>query len=212
MGSKKQRLKSWKVYAILDDSFFPRGQGLLDKFLSIIESPVDVVQLRFHDFGAPWLYRAARKMNALAMKRGIPLLVNDRPEVALELGASGVHLGKGDIPVKRARELLGEGAIIGRTIRQGDDPDSGDVRGADYLAIGPVFRTPLKPDLKAVSRAALRELCGMVTVPLVAIGGITKDNVTRITDCGIRTVAFVRYGIVGKDTTRKIRELREAMI
>ena len=212
MASKKRRLKNWKVYAILDDGFLPRGQGLLDRFLSIIESPVDVVQLRFHDLGDPRLYRAARKMSAIARKRGIPLLVNDRPDVALAIGASGVHLGKGDIPVKRARELLGEQAVIGRTIRQGDDPGSGELKDADYLAIGPVFRTPLKPRLKAVSRAALRELCGRVKVPLVAIGGITKDNVRELTRQGVRTVAFVRYGMAGRDTARKIRELREAMI
>jgi thiamine-phosphate pyrophosphorylase len=210
MKSKKQLLKSWKVYAVLDDSLFPGGRELLKKFHDLLESPVDVVQLRFDGFSDHSL-RVAQKMAAQARRENIPLIVNDRPEIALLLGAAGVHLGKSDIPVSIARKMLGAGAIIGRTIRGPGDLRSLDVRNADYVAIGPVFYTPLKPGLKTVPRSRLRKLCGRVRMPLVAIGGINRDNVAEVIAEGIRTVAFARYGITEKNTRKKIEQLKEKM-
>jgi len=211
MASKKRQLKSWKVYAILDNGLLSRSSRLLEKFISLVESPVDAVQLRFSDFSSPGLYSLAAKMNTMAESRGIPLIINDRPEIALSLGASGVHLGKGDMPAGKARSLLGEGAIIGRTIREGDRIDAEDLAPADYLSIGPVFSTPMKPGLRPVRRSALGKLAKEAAKPLIAIGGVNRENVSRITSRGIKTVAFARYGIMGKDTVRKIRELREVM-
>ena len=211
MASKKRLLKDLRVYAILDDGLLARGPRLLEKFISLIDSPVDAIQLRFSDFSRPELYALAVRMNGMARARGIPLIINDRPEVALSLGASGVHLGKGDMPVGKARTLLGAGAIIGRTIREGDRIDAEELAPADYFSIGPVFRTPLKPGLSPVSGHALKKLAEEATKPLVAIGGINSGNVSRIISRGVRAVAFARYGITVKDTVRKITELREAI-
>jgi len=190
---------------------FPDRRKLLRKFYDLLESPVDVVQFRFKDFADLPFYRAVFDMVAAAKRKNIPLIINDRPEIALSLGADGVHLGKGDILVSAARKMLGPGAIIGRTIRGAVDIGSINRKEVDYVAVGPVFRTPLKPGLKAVSRSRLRELSRSVRMPLVAIGGINKDNVREVVREGIRTVAFARYGITETYTRKKIEELRKAM-
>jgi len=208
MISKKRLLKNWKIYAILDDSLFPDRRELLKKFNELLKSPIDAVQLRFVDFSDPFIYRTAGKMVKRAKEKNIPLIINDKPEIALALGAAGVHLGKSDIPAPIARQMLGPDAIIGRTIRGAEDLASINGRDVDYVSIGPVFRTPIKPGLKAVSPARLREVCKNPGMPLVVIGGINKDNVLKITSLGVRTVAFVRYGITGKDTRKKITELK----
>ncbi len=211
MTSKKRLLRSWKVYAILDDGLFPDRRQMLRKFAELLESPVDVVQLRFKDITELPVYRAAEEMAEAAREKNVPLIINDRPEMALSLGADGVHLGKCDIPASVAREMLGAEAIIGRTIRGRRDLEFIDERDVDYVAIGPVFSTPLKPDLKPVSRSRLRELCGNERFPLVAIGGINTGNAAELAARGIRTVAFARYGITGKDTRKRIEELRRIM-
>jgi thiamine-phosphate diphosphorylase len=208
MISKKRLLKNWKIYAIFDDSLFPDRRELLKKFNELLKSPIDAAQLRFVDFSDPFIYRTAREMVKRAKEKNIPLIINDKPEIALALGAAGVHLGKSDIPAPIARQMLGPDAIIGRTIRGVGDLTSINKRDVDYVSIGPVFRTPIKPGLKAVSSARLREVCKNPGMPLVAIGGINEDNVLKITALGIRTVAFVRYGITEKDTRKKITELK----
>ncbi len=211
MRSKRRLLRSWKVYTILDDGFFPSRRRLVNKFYDLLKSPVDVIQLRFGDFGERALYEAAKTMVRAANKRGVPVLLNDRLDAALALGADGVHLGKADMPVRVARKMLGPEAIIGRTVRGPEDLASPEAKGADYVAIGPVFATPLKPRLRAIPSGRIRKTLEASRVPLIAIGGINKDNVREVMDTGIRTVAFVRYGITEKDTVRKIRELRETI-
>jgi len=211
MRSKKRLLKSWKIYAILDEGFFPVRRKLLRKFHELLDSPVDVIQLRFKHFGDRSLYRAAAEMVGAANRKGIPIIINDRPEIALALGASGVHLGKGDIHPAIAREMLGKEAIIGHTIRGPGDLASIDGKDVDYVAIGPFFRTPLKTELAQVPRSRIRKTSKASRLPLVAIGGINKNNVREVMNAGIGTVAFVRYGICEKDTRKKIKELRKIL-
>jgi len=210
MKSKKRLLKSWKIYAILDESFFSDERWLLKKFRDLIESPIDVIQLRFKKLVNESFLRAAKKMTRSAKEKGIPLIINDRPDIALILGASGVHLGKGDISVRSARSLLGRRAIIGRTIRAVADLEKEQsVNDIDYVAIGPVFDTPLKPSLKRVSPERLRELSEKIKIPVIAIGGINDTNVREVLRYGISAVAFVRYAAAQKNTKDKIIKLRK---
>jgi thiamine-phosphate pyrophosphorylase len=190
---------------------FPDSRELIKKFKELIKSPVDAVQLRFKDLTERSLYKAAKDIVAEAKKNNIPIIINDRPEWAVSLGCSGVHLGKADISAKIARKMLGEEAIIGRTIRRAADLKKFSLSDVDYAAIGPVFYTPTKPGLEAVPRNTLREVVKKTNMPLVAIGSINKDNVRQVVKEGIRTVAFVRYGIGGRDTRKRIEELKKKM-
>ncbi|MBL7073325.1 MAG: thiamine phosphate synthase [Candidatus Omnitrophica bacterium] len=210
MKSKKRRLKGWKIYAIVDETFFPDTRTLLRKFRVLIESPVDVIQLRCKKLFDESFFQTAGEMARLAKTKGIPFIINDRPDIALMVGASGVHLGKGDVSPRAARNLLGPGAVIGRTIRNVTDlKKSGDIDDIDYVAIGPVFETPLKPSLRRVSPRILREAVEKIKIPVVAIGGINDTNVHEVIRQGIRTVAFVRYALTYKNTKVKIEKLRK---
>lgn len=212
MKLKKMPLKDWKIYAILDDGLFKDRLELLRKFYSLIESPVDVIQLRFKDFSDKGLYRIAVKISSIARNEKASLIINDRPDLALLLCADGVHLGKSDIPASLARKILGRDAIIGLTIRGYSDLKKVNAeKNIDYAAIGPVFYTPLKKELKAIPMDRLGELCKIARKPLVAIGGINKNNVSNVVSQGIKTVAFARYGITEEDTCVKIRELRNRL-
>jgi len=211
MKSKKQLLKAWKIYPILDNGMFPDKEGFAAKFFELINSPVDVIQLRFKDLNDRWVFRAAKRLVAEAKKRDIPVIINDRPEAALALGCSGVHLGKGDIPASVARKILGPAAIIGRTIRNKKDLSAAGSSDYDYVAVGPVFKTPVKSGLKQISLAALGEIHRLSEKPVIAIGGINKDNVLKVVKEGIRTVAFMRYGLSEKNTKRRIEELRRKL-
>jgi len=149
-------------------------------------------------------------MTLLAKTKGISLIINDRPEIALMIGASGVHLGKGDVSVRTARKLLGRDAIIGQTIRKFTDfSEARDIKEIDYAAIGPVFDTPLKPALRRITSRRLREAVEKIKIPLVAIGGISDTNVEEVLQKGIKTVAFVRYALTQKNTKEKIEKLRK---
>jgi len=210
MKSKKQLLKGWKIYAIVDENFFPDARALLRKFRDLIESPVDVIQLRYKKLFGESFWKIAKEMTRLAKTKGIPLLINDRPDIVLMMGADGVHLGKGDISVQAARNLLGPGAIIGRTIRKRTDlKKNGDIDDIDYVAIGPVFDTPLKPTLRRVSPRILRQAVEKIKIPVVAIGGINDTNVEEVLKQGIKTVAFVRYAVTQKNTKVKVEKLRK---
>jgi thiamine-phosphate pyrophosphorylase len=210
MTSKKQLLKNWKIYAVLDDGIFPDSRILLKKFSELAESPVDIVQLRFKNIQNKSIFAAAQKIIEKARKKNLPVVLNDRPDLALLLGCSGVHLGKGDISPGKARKVLGKKAIIGCTIRTAKDLKSisSDV---DYVSIGPVFKTPLKPGLKARTSRAIKEVVRASKLPVVAIGGINLDNAKKVLKEGIKTVAFVRYAITQKNTKQRIEKLRKIL-
>ncbi|MCK4852146.1 MAG: thiamine phosphate synthase [Candidatus Omnitrophica bacterium] len=211
MKSKKQLLKTWKIYPVLDNRMFPEQGRFVTKFLELIDSPVDAIQLRLKDLKDASQFRAARMMVREAGKKNIPVIMNDRPEAALALGCRGVHLGKDDIPVSIARKILGSAAMIGRTIRDKKDLFAAGSQDYDYAAVGPVFYSPVKAGLEQISFSAIREICRVSKKPVVAIGGINKDNVRAVMAEGIRTVAFMRYGVSGKNVKREIEELRKIM-
>ena len=211
MRSKNRLLKNWEIYAILDDGIFPDERTLGRKFRALMRGGADVIQLRFKCISRVSRQRFAAGLVRAGSKRGIPVIINDRPEMALFLGAQGVHLGKGDVSCGSARALLGTRAVIGRSGRCLRDVRSAERSGADYAAIGPVFATPLKPGISPPARSEVRKALNSARIPVVAIGGINKGNVGALVKEGVKTVAFIRYGITDRATDEKIRDLRRAM-
>ncbi len=211
MRSKNRLLKNWEIYAILDDGVFPDEVALEGKFRAIIKGGADVIQLRFKDIIQSSRQRLAARLVKEGRKHGIPVIINDRPEIALSLGAQGVHLGKGDISCGVARALLGDGAIIGRSGRCLRDIRLAEAEGSDYAAIGPVFATPLKPGIRPSTRFEMRKAVNSARIPVVAIGGINNDNVGALVKEGVRTVAFIRYGTTERATEKKIKALRRTI-
>lgn len=151
-----------------------------------------LVQLRDKLAAPREFFEEARKAVAVARALGVLLVINDRLDIALAVGADGVHLGQDDLPVERARELMGASRIIGYSTHNVGQALEADAMPVDYVAVGPVFRTTTKanPD-PVVGPELIRELKPRLTKPLVAIGGITLDHATAVIAAGADSVAVI---------------------
>jgi thiamine-phosphate pyrophosphorylase len=176
---------------------------------------VDVIQLREKEMEAGDVLRLAEPIAAACTEAGVPFIVNDRPDIALALGASGVHLGQNDLPPPVARRILGAGPIIGLSTHSRTDietiPD-----GVNYIAVGPVFETPTKPGRPAAGFDLVEHAAGRVAIPWFAIGGINENNIEEILVAGGRRVVVVRAITEAQDPVAQAaslsRRLREVPI
>ena len=153
----------------------------------------------------------AKELQALCRERGVPFLVNDNVEIAREMDADGVHVGQSDMEAQDVRALLGPGKILGVSAQTVEDALLAEREGADYLGVGAVFPTGTKTDANAVSYDTLREICAAVSIPVIAIGGITKDNVARLSGSGIVGVAVVSAIFAQPDIPAATRALKTAV-
>lgn len=191
------------------------GELPTDVLQSVIEAGVDVVQLRMKDAEAAEVIEIGDQFRGVCEAAGVPFVVNDRPDIALALGADGVHLGQDDLPPGVAREIVGPEVVIGRSTHSTADIDRAreeHTKGlADYIAVGPVYETPTKPGRPSVGPELLREAAGRVSFPWFAIGGINSMNVGGLVDVGARRVVVVRAITESADPIRAVVELRAAL-
>ncbi len=173
------------LYAIVgDDDPVARAEA-------VIAGGARVVQLRMKRSPAGAILDAARRIVALAGRRAL-VLVNDRPDLAILAGADGVHLGDEDLPVREARAILGEALLVGRTTRTADDAIAALAAGADHVGYGPIFPSATKPlDVAPRGLAALAATCEAVPAPVVAISGITLENVGLVARAGAAAAAVI---------------------
>lgn len=177
-----------------------------DKFLDYIEQAilggVTVVQLREKQANGRELYETAVKVRELTERYNIPLIINDRVDIALAVGADGVHLGQSDLPCHIARKILGNDKIIGLSARNIERAIEAERSGADYLGVGAMFPTLTKTDAKVVTPSVIKEIKNKIKIPVVAIGGISLDNIDKLKGCGIDGAAVVS-AIMGSEFPRK---------
>lgn len=150
---------------------------------------VDIVQIREKDLGAHALLDLARAVIAAA--GAVPVLINDRLDVALAAGARGVHLGGASIPVDRARAIAPRGFLIGYSAHTVAEALDAERHGADYVTLSPVFPTASKPGAPAIGPAAIAEAVRRLAIPVVALGGITPENLPAVARAGARRVAVI---------------------
>ncbi len=178
-----------RLYAV---TATPRqGQSLYNMVEAALKHGVNVVQLREKTLPKDELVALGKSLVPLCHSYGVPLIVNDSPEIALASGADGVHLGQEDMSPKKAREILGEDKIIGVSAHNVTEALQAVADGADYLGAGAVFTTSTKQNTTPLSFDALRDICHAVDIPVVAIGGITKENILQLKGSGIAGVAVV---------------------
>lgn len=166
-----------------------------------IQGGVTVVQLREKDCTSREFYEVAKQVKAITDAYEIPLLINDRLDIALAVGADGVHLGQTDIPVLVARDLLGPDKIVGATANTIEKAEEAWKSGADYLGVGDVFGTTTKADTKHVTLEELKKIKELVDIPVVAIGGINADNIASLRTAGVDGAAVISALIGQKDIT-----------
>jgi thiamine-phosphate pyrophosphorylase len=194
-----------KVLAITDDLRDGRA-GLVERAAAAVRGGATMVQLRLKDVDGRTLVEVAR---ALVETLPVPVIVNDRADVALAAGAAGVHLGADDVPPRALRPALPSGFVIGASV--GSDAELPQAEGADYVGIGPVFATASKGDAgDAIGVEEFARLARLAGRPAVAIGGITAENATALFAVGARGVAVIRAIFAADDPTAAARSLRRA--
>lgn len=186
----------YKLYLVTDDKKLV-GKDFFDAIQESVLGGVTLVQLREKNTGGREFYEKALKLKDILFKYNIPLIINDRIDIAIAVSAHGVHLGQKDIPVKVARELLGKNKIIGATANTVELAIKAEKDGADYIGAGALFYTDTKNDTKKLSVEELTLITKAVNIPVVAIGGINSQNISFLENSGIKGVA-VSSGILGE--------------
>lgn len=198
----------WSLYVITDRRV-AGSRSLPDLVWAAIQGGATVVQLREKEASTREMIRLGRSLHELTQKAGIPLIVNDRVDVALAIDAEGVHLGVDDMPVSIARRLLGPHRLIGFSPSTLDEARQAEREGADYLGIGDVYGTPSKPDAgPPIGIEGLTRFVQAVSIPVVAIGGIKADNAAAVIQAGAVGIAVISAVIGAPDPQEAARQLR----
>ena len=180
---------SLHLYAITDRHWL-NGRTLASQVREVLEGGATMVQLREKSLSDEEFLAEAREIKGVCDAFGIPLIINDRVAIARDVGA-GVHLGQSDMGLLEARKLLGPKAIIGVSCKTVALAHEAEANGADYLGVGAVFPTSTKSDARELPRETLVEICHAVKIPVVAIGGITLQNVQELVGTGIAGIAVI---------------------
>ncbi len=184
----------------------------LAQFLeAVITGGVDIVQLRDKELEAKPLLERARVVREVCSAHGVPFILNDRPDLALEAGADGVHLGRDDAPCSLARRLLGPGAIIGHSTHSVADLEDALALPVDYLSAGPVVPTPTKPGRPGTGVDYLSTAVARSPWPVYVTGGVTPDAIAGLAAAGARHFVVVRWLTGSSDPAGAARALRLAI-
>ena len=181
------------------------GKTLLLQVEESLKGGVTLVQLREKHLRFEEFLEEAKEMKELCHKYGVPLLINDNVEICIESGADGVHVGQKDMEAGAVREKLGKDKIIGVSARTVEQAMAAQIAGADYLGVGAVFSTSTKEDAKPLDHEILKAITKAVDIPVVAIGGISSENVSQLKGTGIDGVAVVS-AIYGKENPKEAAE------
>jgi len=201
---RRERLARARLYVVTDAR---RGRGDMADFLeAILEAGADVVQLREKDAEAGDLLRWGETFREAARRHGALFTVNDRPDVALALGADGVHLGQNDLPPSVARRILGPDAILGLSCHSPQQLDQAPA-AADYVTAGPVHATPTKPGRPGTGLGVVRHAAATVRRPWFAIGGLDQDTLPEAVEAGASRIVVVRAVTEAADPAEAVRSL-----
>lgn len=198
------------LYVVLDRAT-TRGRDLDDLLQAVIDGGCRMVQLREKEWPSGRLLPVAERLLGRARRAGITFIVNDRVDLAVVLGADGVHLGQDDLPARAARPLLRPGMLLGVSTHSVAQARVARDDGADYVAVGSMFATATKADFQLVGPGLLRELRPDIRVPLIGIGGITAANVGDVIRAGADGVAVISAVCAAADPTAATRRLLEAI-
>ena len=199
----------YSVYLVTDRDLL-KGRKLTEVIEEAILGGTSIVQLREKCASSLEFYEIAKEVKKVTDKYNVPLIINDRIDIALAIDASGVHLGQSDIPCSIARKILPKGKIIGVSAHNLKEAEKALKDGADYLGCGAVFNTSTKKDVTTLSYEGLKEITDNINIPVVAIGGINENNIMTLKGSGINGVAVVS-SIIGKenvkDASKNLKEL-----
>lgn len=198
----------YSLYLVTDRRFL-KGRTLKNAVEDAIKGGVTIVQVREKDVSTREFYKIALEVKEITDKYHVPLIINDRIDIAQAVDAGGVHLGQDDMSLKLAREILGKDKIIGISVGNVDEAKEAERDGADYVGIGAIFFTGSKKDIDIpIGILGLKEIVKTINIPSVAIGGVNKDNLSEVISTGTNGAAVIS-AILGNDNIEQAsKELR----
>ena len=198
--------KDLTLYAITDRHWI-NGQTLKSQVEKALKGGATMIQIREKDLNEKDFLLEAEELLALCRSYNVPFIVNDNVELAVKIGADGVHVGQSDMNARDVRALIGNDKILGVSTQTVEQALFAQECGADYLGVGAVFPTGSKDDAEVLDRKTLMDICKAVSIPVVAIGGITKDNVRELKGTGIAGISVISAIFAQKDIQNATAEL-----
>lgn len=198
------------LYAVTDRAW-AKEKSLYQQVEEALKGGVTCVQLREKSLPDEEFLQEAIEIKSLCKKYNVPLFINDNVSVALKCGADGIHVGQDDMAVSEVRSIVGENMMIGVSVHSVEEALEAVKNGADCLGVGAMFATSTKTDANVLSWQTLHDICHAVNVPVVAIGGLNKDNIPSLAGSGVDGVALVSAIFASKDIESECRLLRKTV-
>ena len=202
------RKEDMVLYAITDRHWL-NGESLYQQVEKALQGGVTFLQLREKKLDKELFMKEAREIKELCRKYKVPFIINDNVEIAKAIDADGVHVGQSDMEAGDVRKRLGADKIIGVSAKTVEQALLAEKHGADYLGVGAVFSTSTKTDATGVSHETLRDICQAIKIPVVAIGGITKDNVNELSGYGADGIAVISAIFAQEHITEAAKDLKQ---
>ncbi|NDB95647.1 MAG: thiamine phosphate synthase [Verrucomicrobia bacterium] len=195
-----------RLYAILDASYAPPSSWPA-LATQLADGGAGIFQLRAKNLPKDQILTSAKILAPLLAQQGIPLILNDYPDLVVPSGAAGCHLGQDDLGIPEARRLLGPSVLLGLSTHSPCQAEAGQALGADYLGFGPLYATGTKPDYPPIGPSKIREIVGKVTLPFFCIGGLNPERVTEAASLGASRVCVVSHLLLSQHPADAAREI-----
>jgi thiamine-phosphate pyrophosphorylase len=195
---------NYNLYLVTDRDIL-KGRDLCLSVEQAIQGGATVVQLREKDVSSLEFYKIALEVKKITDRYNVPLIINDRLDIAIAADAAGVHVGQFDLPCKVAREILGDNKIVGVSAATLEEAIAAERDGADYIGVGAMYSTATKTNTRPVTLETLAEIKKAINIPVVAIGGINENNFIPLKETGIDGLAIVS-AILGKENIKEAAE------
>ncbi len=199
--------KDLLLYAVTDRHWL-NGETLYSQVEKALKGGATFIQLREKKLDEGSFLEEAKEIQKLCKEYNVPFVINDNVEIAKKINADGVHVGQSDMEAQNVREILGDDKIIGVSAQTVEQALLAEKHGADYLGVGAVFKTGSKDDAEEVSHDELERICKAVSIPVIAIGGITHNNVKELAGRGIVGIAVISAIFAQKDIENATKELK----
>jgi thiamine-phosphate pyrophosphorylase len=211
MGWKKEQnmicaKENMRLYAITDRAWL-KGQSLADQVEQALKGGATCIQLREKNLNEDEFLMEAFEIKQLCQRYNVPFFINDNVEIAIKCGADGIHVGQQDMAASDVRTKIGDQMMLGVSAQTVEQALTAQKNGADCLGVGAVFSTATKLDADAVSHQTLKDICKAVSIPVVAIGGISKSNVMALAGTGVDGIALVSAIFASDNIENECREL-----
>ena len=206
--------KAMLLYAVTDRAWVGK-QSLYEQVECALRGGATCVQLREKELDDEAFLNEAMEISALCRKYGVPFFINDNVEIAIKCHADGIHVGQEDMEASKVRERVGNDMMIGVSVHSVEEALEAVKNGADCLGVGAMFSTSTKTDVNVMPKETLRDICAAVDIPVVAIGGIGKSNISQLAGTGVNGVALVSAIFAADDIEsecRLLRKLSEEMV